>query len=64
VKGFLAFFSACALVATLSVIPAEHARWVALALLVLVALTPAVGELSPGRRRGKLKIGARSSGPR
>lgn len=42
-KGFVAFFAGTAIVAGLTLVPPEQARWIAIGLLVLVALTPAVG---------------------
>lgn len=42
-RGALLFTALCATVAALSVLPPELGRWVALGLLALVALTPAVG---------------------
>ena len=41
-KGFCAFLASGLLIVTLSAMPPEHARWVALALLGLIVLTPAV----------------------
>lgn len=49
-RGLTSFLVACALVAALIVIPPEHGRWIALALLVGVVLTPAVGQSKPFRR--------------
>ena len=60
-KGFLAFFIGCALVAALSVIPAEYGRWIALALLVVVVLTPAVGQFKPRRSAVKRTRSAEGS---
>lgn len=51
-RGVLLFTALCATVAALSVLPPELGRWVALGLLVLVALTPAVG------RRWHVQAGA------
>lgn len=42
-KGFLAFAIGGLLVVALSAVPPEQGRWLALGLLVLVVLTPAVG---------------------
>lgn len=42
-RSLLIFTALCATVAALSVMPPEVGRWMALGLLVLVALTPAVG---------------------
>lgn len=42
-RGFVPFTLGCAVVAALMVIPPDIARWIAIGLLVLVALTPAVG---------------------
>jgi hypothetical protein len=53
VRGFAVFFSLCFTVAALMVIPPAHARWIALALLVLVALTPAVGPGPKTRRSSR-----------
>ena len=52
-KGFLAFVLGVAVVCPLTLIPPDEARWIALSLLVLVALTPAVGQSKPGRRPAK-----------
>lgn len=46
-RGLPIFLAACVVIAALIVIPPEHGRWIALALLVLVALTPAVGQSKP-----------------
>lgn len=45
-KGFLAFFAGCSIVAALTLIPPEHARWVALAILAVLF----VGSAVPRRR--------------
>lgn len=67
-RGFWTFASGCAVVAGLTLIPPEHARWIAIALLVLVALTPAIGRRGPvqpvAEEAGELKIGERASGSR
>lgn len=42
-RGLLLFASLVAIVAALSVLPPEIARWIALGLLCVVVLTPAVG---------------------
>lgn len=49
-KGFLAFAIGGLVLVALSAVPPEHARWIVLALLVLVVLTPAVGQSKPRRR--------------
>ena len=53
-KGFLAFALSGLLIVGLSAVPPEHARWLALSLLVLVVLTPALGRYaSAGRSSGE-----------
>lgn len=42
-RGFLAFTLGCAIVAGLTLVPPDDARWIAISLLVLVVLSPAVG---------------------
>lgn len=41
-KGFLAFLTGCSIVATLTLIEPEHARWVALAILAVLFVASAV----------------------
>jgi hypothetical protein len=43
-RGFWLFFVATGLVCALMIPPPEVARWFAIGLLVLVALTPAIGK--------------------
>lgn len=52
-EGLVLFTAACAIVAALIVIPPDIGRWIALSLLLVVVLTPAVSTSNPGRRRGK-----------
>jgi membrane protein implicated in regulation of membrane protease activity len=43
VRGTLLFVGLCAVVAGLALLPPQEARWIAIALLCLLVLTPAVG---------------------
>ena len=60
-RGLAIFVAACAVVSALSILPPEHARWAALGLLVLLALTPAVGQSKPRRRAVNLMEGREAS---
>ena len=55
-EGIGLFTVSCAIVAALIVIPPDIGRWIALALLVVVVLTPAVSK--PHRRAARHKKGA------
>jgi hypothetical protein len=56
-RGFWPFFIACGAICALMVIPPDIARWIAIGLLVLVALTPAIGKRNqPSQRRRTSRV--------
>ena len=61
-EGIVLFTISCAIVAALIVIPPEYGRWIALGLLAVVVVTPAVSRSHRGaaqRTRGRGSSGSR-----
>ena len=62
-RGFLTFCVGCAIVAGLTLIPPEHARWVGLSILAVLFVASAIPRRAskPGRRRARPVRGTGSS---
>lgn len=52
-RYFVAFTLLGLYVVFLSTLEPDTGRWFAIGMLGVIALTPAVGQFNPGRRRGK-----------
>lgn len=62
-KGFLALTFGCAIVAGLTLISPEHARWIGLSILAVLFVASAIPRRAskPGRRRAQPVRGTGSS---